>query len=61
MSNIGRKRWYMSNEELGFDTEFMTDDEVEQMLDSLVTTVGEAAAIDDSKTSIIPQALSPSL
>ena len=43
----------MSNEELGFDTEFITDDEVEQMLDSLVTTVGEAAAIDDSKTSII--------
>lgn len=43
----------MSNEELGFDTEFMTDDEVEQMLDSLVTTVGEAVAIDDSKTSII--------
>ena len=40
MSNIGRKLWHMSNEELGFDTEFMTYDEVEQMLDSLVTTVG---------------------
>lgn len=43
----------MKNEELGFDTEFMTDDEVEQMLDSLVTTVAEEAMADDNKTSII--------
>lgn len=43
----------MKNEELGFDTEFMTDEEVEQMLDSLVTTVAEEAAADDSKTAII--------
>ena len=43
----------MSDEEAGFDTEFMTDEEIEQMLDSLIVTVGEAAAIDDSKTSII--------
>lgn len=43
----------MNNEELGFDTEFMTDDEVEQMLDSIVTTVAEEVVIDDSKTSII--------
>lgn len=43
----------MNNEEFGFDTEFMTDDEVEQMLDSIVTTVAEEAAIEDSKTSII--------
>lgn len=43
----------MKNEELGFDTEFMTDEEVEQMLDSLVTTVAEEASADDSKTAII--------
>ncbi len=43
----------MDNEDFGFDTEFMTDDEVEQMLDSIVTTVAEEVAVDDSKTSII--------
>lgn len=43
----------MNSEELGFDTEFMTDEEVEQMLDSLVTTVAEEVTFDDSKTSII--------
>lgn len=43
----------MNEETLGFDTEFMTDDDVEQMLDSLVTTVSNEAMIDDSRTSII--------
>ena len=43
----------MGNEEFGFDTEFMTDDEVEQMLDSIVTTVAEEVVVDNSKTSII--------
>ncbi len=38
---------------LGFDTEFMSDAEVEEMLDNLVTTVGDEAAADDSKTAII--------
>ena len=37
----------------GFDTEFMSDAEVEEMLDNLVTTVGDEAAADDSKTAII--------
>ena len=43
----------MNDETLGFDTEFMTDEDVEQMLDSLVTTVSNDIAVDDSKTSII--------
>lgn len=43
----------MKNEELDFDTEFMTDEEVENMLDSIVTTVATVAAIDDGKTSVI--------
>jgi len=43
----------MSEENYGFDTDFATDEDVEQMLDSIVTTVGEVAKIDDNKTSII--------
>lgn len=43
----------MENEELGFDTEFMTDEEVEQMLDSIVTAVAEEVAAEDNKTLII--------
>lgn len=43
----------MKNEEFDFDTEFMTDEEVESMLDSIVTTVATEASIDDGKTSII--------
>ena len=43
----------MNNEEFDFDTEFMNDEEVEQMLDSLVTLVAEEAASDDNVTSII--------
>lgn len=43
----------MMNEEFGFDTEFMTDEEVEDMLDSIVTTVAIEIVIDDNKTSVI--------
>ena len=43
----------MNEHELGFDTEFMSDEEVEAMLDSLVTTVGDEAAADDSHTAIV--------
>ena len=43
----------MNENELGFDTEFMSDAEVEEMLDNLVTTIGDEAAADDSQTAII--------
>lgn len=43
----------MNEHELGFDTEFMGDAEVEEMLDNLVTTIGDEAAADDSQTAII--------
>lgn len=43
----------MSNAEFGFDIEFMTDDEVEQMLDSLATTVEGIADEQDGQVSII--------
>lgn len=43
----------MNEHELGFDTEFMSDAEVEEMLDNLVTTIGDEAAADDSQTAII--------
>lgn len=43
----------MQNEELDFDTEFMTDEEVEQMLDSIVAMVAEEADVNDTKTSIV--------
>lgn len=41
------------NEDYGFDTEFMTDEEVEQMLDSIVTSVGDVASDDNSGTSVV--------
>ena len=49
------------NEDYGFDTEFMTDEEVEQMLDSIVTFVcdryqqqlGDVASDDNSRTSVV--------
>lgn len=41
------------NEDYGFDTEFMTDEEVEQMLDSIVTSVGDVASDDNSRTSVV--------
>lgn len=43
----------MNEHKLGFDTEFMSDAEVEEMLDNLVTTIGDEAAADDSQTAII--------
>lgn len=43
----------MNEHELGFDTEFTSDAEVEEMLDNLVITVGDEAAADDSQTAII--------
>lgn len=43
----------MSDEELGFDTEFMTDEEVEEMLDSIVTTVCETVAKEEDRAAII--------
>lgn len=43
----------MNEHELGFDTEFMSDEEVEEMLDNLVTTIGDEAAADDSQTAIV--------
>ena len=41
------------NEDYGFDTEFMTDEEVEQMLDSIVASVGDVASDDNSRTSVV--------
>lgn len=41
------------NENYGFDTEFMTDEEVENMLDSIVTTVGDTVADNDRRTSFV--------
>lgn len=43
----------MNERELGFDTEFMSDEEVEEMLNNIVSTIGEEAAADDSRTSIV--------
>lgn len=36
-----------------FDTEFMTDDEVEEMMDALVMAVAEQIAENESRTSIL--------
>lgn len=38
---------------LGFYTEFTNDAEVEEMIDNLVTTIGDEIAADDSKTAVI--------
>ena len=43
----------MNEHELGFDTDFMSDTEVEEMLDAIVNTVGSVAASDDSRTAIV--------
>lgn len=43
----------MNKEEFGFDTEFLSDEEVESMLNSIVSTVGEIANTDNEKTSIV--------
>lgn len=42
----------MCAEDYGFDTDFMTDDEVEQVLDSIVLSIGELVANEDSKVAI---------
>lgn len=44
---------YMNENEIDFDTEFMTDEEVEKMLDSLITTVDDAMTANDGEVSII--------
>lgn len=43
----------MSNKEFDFESEFSSDDEVEEALDSLVVTVANDIAQDESKTSVI--------
>lgn len=43
----------MNDELLGFDTEFLSDDEVEQMLDSIVTGMGKLCAAEDRQTAIV--------
>lgn len=42
-----------TNKEFNFDEEFTTDEEVEAMLDAIVTTVGNEAIIEDNRTAII--------
>lgn len=44
---------YNELEALGFNTEFMSDADVEEMLDNLVTTVGNKAIVDDNKPAVI--------
>ena len=39
--------------ELDFDREFTSDEEVEEMLESLTTMVGEQAENDDNRTAIV--------
>ena len=44
---------YEDNEDFGFDTEFMTDEEVEEMIDFLAVSLGEQIEAEHAKTSII--------
>lgn len=41
------------NEDYGFDTEFMTDEEVEQMIDFLTNALAEKIEAEHSKTSMV--------
>ena len=41
------------SKEFNFDEEFTTDEEVEAMLDTIVTTVGNEAVIEDNRTAVI--------
>lgn len=41
------------NDNIDFDTDFMSDEEVEEMIDSIVVTVGEGITADESRTAII--------
>lgn len=43
----------MNNEEFDFDKEFTTDDEVDEMLDSIVMSAAKQAEIEDNRTQII--------
>ena len=43
----------MSISEMDFENEFMSDEEVEEMLENLLTAVGEQAEYDDTRTAII--------
>ncbi len=43
----------MTNGEFEFDTEFMTDEEIEKMKDFIVNNLAEEISAEDSKTSII--------
>lgn len=43
----------MNEKDLGFDTEFMSDEEVEAMLDGIVNAVGECVKDENRRTSII--------
>lgn len=44
---------YMRDYELDFDTEFMTDDEIEEMMDGLILDIAYTAAEEDRRTAII--------
>ena len=39
--------------DMGFDTEFMSDEEVEEMMSSIIVTVGETVDIEERRTSIL--------
>lgn len=41
------------NEEFDFDTEFMTDEEVEEMTDSLLTALSEELSAENNRTSVV--------
>lgn len=41
------------NNNIDFDTDFTSDEEVEETIDSIVAAVGERIAADESRTSII--------
>lgn len=43
----------MNECEFDFDTEFMSDEEVDEMLDNIIISVAEQAAAEDNRTSII--------
>lgn len=43
----------MDEHELDFGTEFMSDEEVEEMLDNILTDINSEIAAEDSKTAII--------
>lgn len=42
----------MDNMDYGFDTEFLSDDDVEEMINSLMTTIGEQIAEEEERTAV---------